>query len=89
MATVYAAEAGETRVRLGDLSGAPKDERQLVKKAGVDPKVASDQRGHGLGLSLELSKLGHEQKRAAVKKLESAVLRQPPPENGRAQANPA
>jgi len=66
-----------------------KTNASLSKKAGFDPKVASDQRGYGLGLSLELSKLGHEHKRAAVKKLESAVLRQPPPENGRAQANPA
>ena len=61
----------------------------LSKKAGVDPKVASDQRGHGLGVSLEVytsSDLEH--KRAAVNKLEAAVLRQLQPV-GEASATPA
>ena len=31
-----------------------KTNASLSKKAGVDPKVASDQRGHGLGVSLEV-----------------------------------
>jgi len=67
-----------------------KTNASLSKKAGVDPKVASDQRGHGLGVSLEVyTSSDLEQKRAAVNKLEASVLRQPPPENGRAQANPA
>lgn len=26
----------------------------LSEKAGLDPKVASDQRGHGIGVSLEV-----------------------------------
>lgn len=53
----------------------------LSKKAGVDPKVVSDQRGHGLGVSLEVYTTSDiEQKRAALKKLEAAVLRQPDPE---------
>ena len=30
-----------------------KTNASLSKKAGVDPKVASDQRGHGLGVSME------------------------------------
>ncbi len=48
----------------------------LSKKAGVDPKVASDQRGHGLGVSLEVyTSSDLEQKRAAVNKLEAAVIR--------------
>jgi integrase len=53
-----------------------KTNASLSKKYGVDPKVASDQRGHGIGVSMEVyisSDL--EQKRAAVNKLEAAVLR--------------
>src|SRR6516162_5380629 len=62
----------------------------LSKKAGVDPKVASDQRGHGVGVSLEVyTSSDLEQKRAAVRKLEAAVLRQPPQQNGHASADPA
>jgi integrase len=53
----------------------------LSKMAGVDPKVASDQRGHGLGVSLEVyTSSDMEQKRAALKKLEAAVLRKPKPQ---------
>jgi integrase len=53
-----------------------KTNASLSKKAGVDPKVASDQRGHGLGVSLEVyTSSDLEQKRAALKKLEAAVLR--------------
>ena len=53
-----------------------KTNASLSKKAGVDPKVASDQRGHGLGVSLEVyTSSDMEQKRAAVRKLEAAVLR--------------
>jgi hypothetical protein len=53
----------------------------LSKKAGVDPKVASDQRGHGLGVSMEVyTSSDMEQKRAALKKLEAAVLRKPQPQ---------
>jgi integrase len=58
-----------------------KTNASLSKKAGVDPKVASDQRGHGLGVSLEVyTSSDLEQKRAALKKLEAAVLRKPQPE---------
>jgi integrase len=52
----------------------------LSKKYGVDPKVASDQRGHGVGVSLSLKVYTGsdlEQKRDAVNKLEAAVLRKP------------
>jgi hypothetical protein len=58
-----------------------KTNASLSKKAGVDPKVASEQRGHGLGVSLEVytsSDLG--QKRAAVKALEAAVLKKSKPQ---------
>ena len=55
-----------------------KTNASLSKKAGVDPKVASDQRGHGLGVSLEVyTSSDMEQKRAALKALEAAVLRKP------------
>ena len=60
-----------------------KTNASLSKKAGVDPKVASDQRGHGIGVSLEVyTSSDLEQKRAAVNKLEAAVLRKPQPEAG-------
>ena len=50
----------------------------LSKKYGIDPKVASDQRGHGVGISLKVyTSSDLEQKRAAVNKLEAAVLRKP------------
>jgi integrase len=67
-----------------------KTNASLSKKAGVDPKVASDQRGHGIGVSLEVyTSSDLEQKRAAVRKLEAAMLRKPQPDTGSAQANPA
>ena len=53
-----------------------KTNASLSKKAGVDPKVASDQRGHGIGVSLEVYTTSDlEQKRAAIKKLEAAVFK--------------
>jgi integrase len=59
-----------------------KTNASLSKKAGVDPKVASDQRGHGLGVSLAVyTSSDMEQKRAAVRKLEAAVLRKQEPQN--------
>ncbi len=58
-----------------------KTNASLSKKAGVDPKVASDQRGHGLGVSLEVyTSSDLQQKRAALKALEAAVLRKPKPQ---------
>jgi integrase len=67
-----------------------KTNASLSKKAGVDPKVASDQRGHGVGVSLEVyTSSDMEQKRAALKKLEAAVLRQPQPETPLASSNRA
>jgi hypothetical protein len=53
-----------------------KTNASLAKKYGVDPKVASDQRGDGIGVSMEVyTNSDIEQKRAAVNKLEAAVLR--------------
>jgi integrase len=45
----------------------------LSRKAGVDAKVSADQRGHGLGVSMEVyTTSDRQQKREAVNKLESA-----------------
>jgi integrase len=47
----------------------------LSKKAKIDAKVAADQRGHGLGVSLEVYTMSDlEQKIDAVTRLESAVI---------------
>ena len=69
-----------------------KTNASLSKKAGVDPKVASDQRGHGLGVSLEVyTSSDLEQKRAALRALEAAVRQkeskpQPEPSAGHKSA---
>ena len=50
-------------------------------KHGIDRKVGADQRGHGIGVSLQIyTSSDLEQKRAELKKLEAAVLRKPQPE---------
>ena len=55
-----------------------KTNASLSKKAGVDPKVASDQRGHGLGVSMDVyTSSDMEQKRQAVNKLEASLFRKP------------
>lgn len=49
----------------------------LSKKAHVDPKVSADHRGHGLRVSMEVYTISdHQQKREAVKQLESMIGRQ-------------
>ena len=81
VAAAHAAEADGHRLGLGDVQVLRKTNASLSKKAGVDPKVASDQRGHGLGVSMEVyTSSDMEQKRAALKKLEAAVLRKPQPQ---------
>ena len=51
-----------------------KTNARLSTRAGVDSKVASDKRGDGLGVSLEVyTSSDLEQKRQAVRKLEAAV----------------
>ena len=50
--------------------------RAWAGKALIDDKVAADQRGHGLGVSLEVYSISDlEQKIEAVKKIESEVIR--------------
>lgn len=47
----------------------------LGHKAKVDPKVAADQRGHGIGVALDVyTKSSIEERAEAVKQLEEAVL---------------
>ena len=47
----------------------------LSHKSGIDPKVAADQRGHGLGVALEVyAQADLEQKLAAVLALDLAVI---------------
>jgi integrase len=47
----------------------------LGHKAKVDPKVAADQRGHGIGVALDVyTKSSIEERAAAAKQLEEAVL---------------
>jgi integrase len=53
-----------------------KTNASLSQKAGVEPKVSADQRGHGLGVSMEVYTISdHQQKRDAVKQLESMISR--------------
>ncbi len=50
----------------------------LAQKAGVDAKVSADQRGHGLGVSMEVYTISDRQlKRGAVNKVDSSVDRKP------------
>jgi hypothetical protein len=47
----------------------------LGRKAGIDDKVAADQRGHGLGVSLDFyANSDLSQKVEAVRKLEALVI---------------
>ena len=47
----------------------------LMKKYNVDPKVGADQRGHGIGVSLDIyTQSDREEKRAAVNALEAALV---------------
>ena len=81
LAAVYAAEVGENRVGVGDVQVLRKTNPSLSKKYGVDPKVTSDQRGHGIGVSMDVyTSSDLEQKREAVNKLEAGVLRKRQPE---------
>lgn len=47
----------------------------LGQDAGIDPKVAADQRGHGIGVSLDVyTKSAFHRKMAAAEQLEKAVI---------------
>ena len=64
----------ENALQSATLQVLSKTNARLSKKAGVDPQVASDQRGHGVGVSLEVYTPDLEQKRAALRQLEAAAL---------------
>jgi hypothetical protein len=50
----------------------------LIHKAGVDPKVSADQRGHQIGVSLAVyTHSDLEQKRAALCQLEELIKENP------------
>jgi len=54
-----------------------KTNASLSRKAGVDAKVSADQRGHGLGVSMEVYTMSdRQQKREAVNALEAMLIRQ-------------
>ena len=47
----------------------------LGHEAGIDPKVSADQRGHGIGVALDVyTHSSLETRRGAAEKLEQAVL---------------
>ena len=55
----------------------------LAHKAGIDPKVAADQRGHGLGVSMEVyTQSDLDQKLAAVRRLEQTLSPETEPRRG-------
>jgi hypothetical protein len=46
-----------------------------MQKSKVDPKAGADQRGHGIGVSLDVyTHSDREEKRAAVNTLEAALV---------------
>ena len=60
---------------MGNVPGSPSNECQPSRRAMIDDKVAADQRGHGLGVSLEVYSIsGVQQKIDAAKRLESEVI---------------
>lgn len=85
MQLVYKNRAGwaHDRLKRAGLSSSPRrgfqvlrrTNARLSRKASIDDKVAADQRGNGLGVSLEVySQSDLEQKIEAVKRLESEVI---------------
>jgi hypothetical protein len=75
------APPGEGRLEWATFQAVRKTNATLSRKAGVDAKVSADQRGHGLGVSLEVyTASDRQQKREAVKKPESAVALKRKPE---------
>ena len=60
---------------MGNVPGSSAHERESLAQAKIDDKMAADQRGHGLGVSLEVYLISDlEQKIEAVKRLESEVI---------------
>jgi hypothetical protein len=81
LAPQHEAQAGKDWDGMGDVPDFAEDKRKSFEEGGCRSKVAADQRGHGIGVSLEVyTSFDMEQKKKAVKKLEAAVLRKPQPE---------
>jgi hypothetical protein len=60
---------------MGNVPGSPPDKCQPFHRAIIDDKVAADQRGHGLGVSLGVYSIsGVQRKIDAAKRLESEVI---------------
>jgi len=59
-----------------------KTNASLSKKYGVDPKVGSDQRGHGIGVSMDrVYQFRPGAEARSSQQLEAGVLRKPQPEH--------
>jgi hypothetical protein len=67
-------QAGPNLRKTANYEGKNRGPLQLMKRANVDPKVGADQRGHGIGVSLDVyTQSDREEKRAAVNTLEAAL----------------
>jgi uncharacterized small protein (DUF1192 family) len=72
----HASPVAEYRAWMGNFQVMRRTNASLSRKAKVDDKVAADQRGHGLGVSLEVySQSDLEQKIEAVNRLEAEVVK--------------
>src|SRR6202012_1579165 len=62
-------------LRWGEFRVLPRTHASLGHEAGVDPKVAADQRGHGIGVALDVyTKAAIEKRAEAAEKLENSVF---------------
>ncbi len=82
LAAVHVPKLERDRAGLGNVPGSTQNQcqprRQIRRRSRKSPRI---RRGHGLDVSLDVyTSSDMEQKRAAVKKLEAAVLRKPQPE---------
>jgi hypothetical protein len=72
----FAPRLGKVGLQWATFQVLRKTDASLSREARVDAKVSADQRGHRLGVSMEVYTISdRHQKREAVKKLESLVAR--------------
>jgi hypothetical protein len=75
LAALLLAEARAGGVGWANFQVMRRTNSSLMKKYNVDPKVGADQRGHGIGVSLDVyTQSDREEKRAAVNTLEAALV---------------
>jgi len=75
MAQAHAAPAKNGRAGVGHVSVLRRTHASLGHDAGIDPKVAADQRGHGLGVAIDVyTKAALSRRAEAAEQLERAVL---------------